>query len=57
MVVCGVCLTACCWHGVFMCQHARNAGVVERTVAELDALGYEHPDHYSAEQVREVCGA
>jgi hypothetical protein len=42
---------------VFMCQHARNAGVVERTVAELDALGYEHPDHYSAEQVREVCGA
>lgn len=57
VTVCDACLRACCWHAVFMCDRSQEAGTTERTVAELDALGLEHPDHYSAERVREVEGA
>jgi hypothetical protein len=55
--VCSACLTASCWHGTFPCDSHKQAGLVERTVAELDAMGREHPSHYSVEKVREVCGA
>lgn len=56
VTVCDACLTASCWHGVFMCDRAQSAGTTERTVAELEALGREHPSHYSREVVLEVCG-
>jgi hypothetical protein len=56
VTVCAECLRASCWHGEFMCDRAEMADVTERTVAELDALGLEHPERYSAEKVREVCG-
>lgn len=47
VIVCDACLTASCWQGSFPCEKARSAGTSERTVAELDALGREHPSHYS----------
>jgi epoxyqueuosine reductase QueG len=56
VTVCDACLTACCWHGVLMCSKARAAGTTTRTVAELDALAYEDPSHYSLGRVREVEG-
>ncbi len=56
VTVCAECLKASCWHGVFMCDKSDNADVTTRTVRELDALGFEHPEHYSAARVREVEG-
>jgi hypothetical protein len=56
VVVCDKCLTASCWHGVFMCQGSTAAGLTTRTVAELTALGLEHPDNYSEETVALVEG-
>lgn len=57
VTVCGKCYTASCWHGVFMCDASRTAPTVERTVAELDSMGREHPSNYSCERVREMTGA
>jgi hypothetical protein len=56
IVVCAQCLTASCWHGEFMCDGSDVAGITTRTASELDALNREHPEHYSAEKVRKVCG-
>lgn len=57
VTVCSACLCASCWHGIFSCQGYQDADVADLSVAELDALGREHPSYYSAEQVREVTGA
>jgi hypothetical protein len=57
VTVCDACLTASCWHGTFQCQRARTAGTTTRTVAELDAVGAEHPSHYSATRVRAITGS
>lgn len=46
VTVCAECLQASCWQGVFMCQKSKNANIVEKTVAELRALGREHPDYW-----------
>lgn len=54
VTVCSNCLTASCWHAVFMCDASRMASTVERTVAELDAMGREHPSNYTVERVREM---
>lgn len=43
VVVCSECSTASCWQGFFMCEKAKNAGVIEKTVGELKDLGLEHP--------------
>ncbi len=56
ITVCAECLTASCWHGEFMCDRSRNAGITTRLASELDALGREHPGNYSVEKIREVCG-
>lgn len=56
VTVCDECLTASCWHGEFMCDASKNAGIVEKTVGELNALKYEHPDNYSAEKCLKVTG-
>jgi hypothetical protein len=57
VTVCAECLTASCWHGEFMCQRARGANITHRRASELRALDREHPDHFSVEKLREVCGA
>jgi hypothetical protein len=56
VTVCDACLTASCWHGEHLCQKSRSAGLTKRTVAELDALGREHPDNYSEAKLRQVYG-
>ena len=56
VTVCDKCLTASCWHGLFMCDASRTAGVVDKTVAELDAMKTEHPSNYSIESIRKHTG-
>ena len=56
VTVCDACLRAACWHGIFMCDEARDAGTVEKTVAELRALKREHSSYYSVREVERVCG-
>ena len=56
VTVCDACLTASCWHGEHLCQRSLTAGITQRTVGDLHRLGLEHPDNYSVERVREVCG-
>lgn len=50
VTVCSACLRASCWNYDFACDDYRTAGTVEKTaaelVAELVALGLEHPDHF-----------
>jgi len=56
VTVCDKCGTASCWHGIFMCDHAASAGLMDKTVKELDLLAAEHPGNYSIEQVRKNTG-
>lgn len=56
VTVCDKCFTASCWHGEFMCWDSKAAGTREMMASELDAIGYEHPSHYSREKLLEVCG-
>ena len=44
ITVCSACLRACCWQGYYMCDTARSAGTVEKTVAELRELNLEDGD-------------
>lgn len=46
VTVCDACLKASCWRGIFMCDDSRGAGTTRKSVAELRALGREHPDWY-----------
>lgn len=46
ITVCDKCLCASCWQGIFMCQLSRNAGTLEKTRTELEALGLEHPSYW-----------
>lgn len=45
VTVCSECLCASCWKGELMCSESRDAGTVEKTVEELEELGFESP-HY-----------
>ncbi len=56
VTVCNSCFRASCWHGEFMCEGNKSAGTKQVPVWQLDADGREHPDHYSGEKVRKVCG-
>jgi epoxyqueuosine reductase QueG len=47
VTVCDACLTASCWQGIFMCQSSRNAGIIEKSITELEALGLEHSDYWT----------
>jgi len=35
VTVCDACLMACCWQGEFMCDLSKDAGTIDKTVAEL----------------------
>jgi hypothetical protein len=45
VTVCDACFQVSCWQGEFMCDDAKTAGTVEKTVEELLAL--EHPHYWS----------
>lgn len=47
--VCDSCLQASCWHGVFMCDEASEAGTIDKTVGELKKLKLEHPSYWEAQ--------
>ncbi len=47
VTVCDACLRASCWQGRFYCDESHTtAGLTEKTVAELEALGREHPEYW-----------
>ena len=46
VTVCDKCFRASCWQGEFMCEDARTAGTVEKTVAELRAGNFGEHEHY-----------
>ena len=56
VLVCDACLTACCWHGVFMCDDAKFAGLKVLTVADLRKLKREHEDNWSDETMIRIYG-
>lgn len=56
VTVCAECLTASCWHGEFMCQKAKGAGLVTKRASELRALDREHPDNFSCDNIELVTG-
>ena len=41
IIVCEACERACCWQGNFMCDDARHAGTVNKTIRELKDLDLE----------------
>jgi hypothetical protein len=57
VTVCASCLTASCWHYVFVCSNYQTAGIRDIPASELRKLGKEHPDNYSREEILRVCGA
>lgn len=46
ITVCDNCLQASCWQGIFMCDEARDAGIVVKTVAELRKLNLENESYW-----------
>jgi hypothetical protein len=44
VTVCSSCLCACCWQGSFMCDEARYAGTLDKTVADLNGSMRENPE-------------
>ncbi len=46
VTVCDRCLQASCWQGEFMCDDAREAGTIVKTVGELRKLHREHEDYW-----------
>lgn len=54
--VCDNCKQASCWYGEFMCDNARGAGTVKKTVSELRVMKLESEDYWSDECMNEVYG-
>ncbi len=50
VTVCGKCLQASCWQGIFMCDKAENAGTTELTRRELLKLDREHPSYWKSDE-------
>lgn len=50
VTVCDKCFRACCWQGEFMCDAARTAGTVDKTIAELRAGDFGEHEHYWEEK-------
>jgi hypothetical protein len=46
ITVCSECLTAACWQGKLMCQRAKTADLVRKSIRELRALKLEHPSYW-----------
>lgn len=57
VTVCAECLTASCWHGVFMCQQSAGADIKTLRASDLRALDREHPSHYSTAALVRVYGS
>jgi len=44
--VCDGCLKACCWHGEFMCDNAKNCGTIRVHKDDLRRLDREHSSYW-----------
>jgi hypothetical protein len=53
ITVCDHCMRACCWQGEFMCDGARSAGTVDRTVARLRAGKHGESEDYWKRHIAE----
>ena len=49
--VCGNCLRACCYQGIFMCDNWQSANVIEKTIAELKQLNLENFCYWDDEEL------
>ena len=55
VTVCDKCLCASCWQGIFYCDDYRDAGIVQKTVAELQSLNLENPDYWKRSDSESPC--
>lgn len=46
ITVCAECFRACCWAGEFMCDDAREADVVDKTMIDLFKIEGECPEYW-----------
>ncbi len=46
VTVCSSCLQASCWQGIFFCNNAKTAGIVQKRAEELKKLNLEHPSYW-----------
>lgn len=46
ITVCDTCLRASCWQGLFLCDRAVSASIVELTLIELMGLDLESPNYW-----------
>jgi len=49
ITVCNKCLRASCWQGVFMCDQARDAGVVAVSRDRLAQMALEHESYWKTD--------
>jgi len=54
ITVCDNCLCASCWRGFLMCEGAKDAGTVEKTIEELKELNLEHPSYWRDETYKNI---
>lgn len=54
VTVCDKCKCASCWHGEFMCDDAKGAGIVDLPVSTLREMALEHPRYWEADRDWEV---
>jgi len=52
--VCSKCFRASCWQGLFMCEQARIAGTVEKSVSDLKRLNLEHKSYFMTNEAIET---
>lgn len=50
ITVCDKCLQASCWQGIFMCDEAQTAGIIQKTRKELRKLKREHPSYWKTDR-------
>lgn len=49
ITVCDKCFRATCWQGMFMCEEAREAGIVKKSRRHLARLNLEHPCYWKTD--------
>lgn len=47
--VCGYCLRACCYQGIFLCEGWQNAKTEEKVIDELKKLDLENSSYWENE--------
>ena len=53
VTVCAECRRACCWWGIFYCDEARTADIMELPLSTLKQLDLESPHYWYIEEAQE----